>query len=208
MSWAMQRVAAAGFLPHGTPDLVRATVLEKCGFQPRGDNTQVHCKEERMSSEPSCCAASRHRHLTVALTLMALQPWRRGSMCVGVQGLAHLRQHSAVSSRDCAGSLKCQWPPHTLLQWQVYSIAGSPLCLTGTAEVPLAGLHMDAVLPGGALPLRLAAFGRAFRTEAGAAGSASRGLYRLHQFSKVGGVGASVSVSIVGIRAVRSDCCC
>ena len=90
----------------------------------------------------------------------------------------------------------------------MYSIAGSPLCLTGTAEVPLAGLHMGAVLPGGALPLRLAAFGRAFRTEAGAAGSASRGLYRLHQFSKVGVVGASVSVSIVGIRAVRSDCCC
>ncbi len=37
----MQRVSAAGFIPHGTPDLVRATVLEKCGFQPRGDNTQV-----------------------------------------------------------------------------------------------------------------------------------------------------------------------
>ncbi len=67
---------------------------------------------------------------------------------------------------------------------QVYSIEDSQLCLTGTAEVPLAGLHMDAILPASALPLRLAAFGRAFRTEAGAAGSASRGLYRLHQFSK------------------------
>lgn len=66
----------------------------------------------------------------------------------------------------------------------MYSIEDSPLCLTGTAEVPLAGLHMDAILPASALPLRLAAFGRAFRTEAGAAGSASRGLYRLHQFSK------------------------
>ena len=42
ISWAMQRVAAAGFTLHGTPDLVRAAVLEKCGFQPRGDNTQVH----------------------------------------------------------------------------------------------------------------------------------------------------------------------
>ncbi len=70
--------------------------------------------------------------------------------------------------------------------FQVYSIADSQLCLTGTAEVPLAGLHMDALLPASALPLRMAAFGRAFRTEAGAAGSASRGLYRLHQFSKVG----------------------
>ena len=71
-----------------------------------------------------------------------------------------------------------------IIPGQVYSIADSPLCLTGTAEVPLAGLHMDAILPGEALPLRLAAFGRAFRTEAGAAGAASRGLYRLHQFSK------------------------
>lgn len=68
---------------------------------------------------------------------------------------------------------------------QVYSIEDSPLCLTGTAEVPLAGIHMDAILPAAQLPLRIAGYGRAFRTEAGSAGSASRGLYRLHQFSKV-----------------------
>ncbi len=55
----MQRVAAAGFLPHGTPDLVRATVLEKCGFQPRGDNTQVRreawlvCPQRRLALPPA-----------------------------------------------------------------------------------------------------------------------------------------------------------
>ena len=31
----------------------------------------------------------------------------------------------------------------------------------------------------------MAAFSHCFRTEAGAAGAATRGLYRLHQFSKV-----------------------
>ena len=41
INWAFQRVAAAGFTPLTTPDLVRASVLEKCGFQPRADNTQV-----------------------------------------------------------------------------------------------------------------------------------------------------------------------
>ena len=41
VSWALQRVTAAGFMPHSTPDLVRGAVLEKCGFQPRGANTQV-----------------------------------------------------------------------------------------------------------------------------------------------------------------------
>lgn len=40
-NWAMQRAVARGFEPLTTPDLVRASVLEKCGFQPRAENTQV-----------------------------------------------------------------------------------------------------------------------------------------------------------------------
>jgi len=51
--------------------------------------------------------------------------------------------------------------------------------------VPLAGIYMDRILPESALPIKMVAFGHAFRTEAGSAGSASRGLYRVHQFSKV-----------------------
>ena len=64
---------------------------------------------------------------------------------------------------------------------------------------------MDAILPASALPLRLAAFGRAFRTEAGAAGAASRGLYRLHQFSKVpaGLASQSPRSTRVGVHASR-----
>lgn len=40
-NWALQKVAGHGFLPMTTPDLVRESVLEKCGFQPRAENTQV-----------------------------------------------------------------------------------------------------------------------------------------------------------------------
>lgn len=69
---------------------------------------------------------------------------------------------------------------------QVYSIENSPLCLTGTAEVPLAGIYMDQILSEAQLPIKMVAFGHAFRTEAGASGASSRGLYRVHQFSKVG----------------------
>ncbi len=107
VQWAMSRAVAAGFMPYTTPDLVRGTAVEKCGFQPRAANTQV------------------------------------------------------------------------------YSIEDSELCLTGTAEIPLGAIYSDAVLPVSALPLRMAGFGHCFRTEAGAAGAATRGLYRLHQFSKV-----------------------
>jgi len=41
VNWTMSKVAAAGFTPMITPDLVRESVFEKCGFQPRADNTQV-----------------------------------------------------------------------------------------------------------------------------------------------------------------------
>jgi seryl-tRNA synthetase len=44
-NYAMQKVASKGFMPMTTPDLVRESVLVKCGFQPRGENTQVlRCK--------------------------------------------------------------------------------------------------------------------------------------------------------------------
>ena len=57
---------------------------------------------------------------------------------------------------------------------QVYSIEDSPLCLTGTAEVPLAAVCMDKVLSEEELPLKMAAFGHCFRTEAGAGGRSPR----------------------------------
>ena len=41
VNWAMQKVVSKGFVPMMTPDLVRESVLEKCGFQPRGTATQV-----------------------------------------------------------------------------------------------------------------------------------------------------------------------
>mmetsp|Transcript_9491 Transcript_9491/g.24180 ORF Transcript_9491/g.24180 Transcript_9491/m.24180 type:complete len:530 (-) Transcript_9491:35-1624(-) len=107
VNWTMSKIVAKGFDPMITPDLIRESVLEKCGFQPRMENTQT------------------------------------------------------------------------------YSVTDSDLCLTGTAEIPLGGLYMDQIIPEEQLPIRMAAFGRCFRTEAGAAGAAGKGLYRVHQFSKV-----------------------
>lgn len=63
--------------------------------------------------------------------------------------------------------------------------SGDALCLVGTAEVPLVALSAASILPLSSLPRRSVALGRAFRAEAGARGSESRGLYRVHQFSKV-----------------------
>ncbi|XP_021900587.1 serine--tRNA ligase, chloroplastic/mitochondrial isoform X2 [Carica papaya] len=107
INWSLSEAVKRGFTPLTTPEIVRSSVVEKCGFQPRGENTQV------------------------------------------------------------------------------YSIVGSDQCLIGTAEIPVGGIHMDSIIAESSLPLKYAAVSHCFRTEAGAAGAATRGLYRVHQFSKV-----------------------
>ena len=67
---------------------------------------------------------------------------------------------------------------------QVYSVEGSDLSLVGTAEITLGGYHADEILDAEQLPLRYLGFSHCFRTEAGAHGRESRGLYRVHQFTK------------------------
>lgn len=68
---------------------------------------------------------------------------------------------------------------------QVYSIEDSDLSLVGTAEITLGGMLSDELLEESQLPIKYVGLSHCFRTEAGAAGRASRGLYRVHQFTKV-----------------------
>ncbi|MGO8694748.1 MAG: serine--tRNA ligase [Rectinemataceae bacterium] len=67
----------------------------------------------------------------------------------------------------------------------VYTVEGEGTCLIGTAEITLGGYYSGRVLDRSALPLRLAGLSHCFRREAGAAGQFSKGLYRVHQFTKV-----------------------
>ena len=68
---------------------------------------------------------------------------------------------------------------------QVYGIDGHDLCLIGTAEIALGGMYAGEIFAADTLPMRLGGYSHCFRTEAGAHGRESRGLYRVHQFSKV-----------------------
>jgi seryl-tRNA synthetase len=65
----------------------------------------------------------------------------------------------------------------------IYALPEDELYLTGTSEVALAGMHMGEILD--ELPLRYAGYSVNFRREAGAAGKDTRGMFRVHQFSKV-----------------------
>ncbi len=68
---------------------------------------------------------------------------------------------------------------------QIYSIENTDLNLVATAEITLGGMLADQTLEAEKLPLKLVGISHCFRTEAGAAGRASKGLYRVHQFTKI-----------------------
>ena len=68
---------------------------------------------------------------------------------------------------------------------QIYHLPEDDLYLVGTSEVALASLHAGEIIDVAELPLRYAGFSPCFRREAGAAGSDSRGIFRVHQFDKV-----------------------
>ncbi len=68
---------------------------------------------------------------------------------------------------------------------QVYSIENSDLSLVGTAEITVGGYHADEILDLSSGPKKYVALSHCFRTEAGAYGRTSKGLYRVHQFTKL-----------------------
>ncbi|MEZ6139107.1 MAG: serine--tRNA ligase [Zavarzinella sp.] len=68
---------------------------------------------------------------------------------------------------------------------QVYTIADTDLCMIATAEITLGGMLRDKIIPEEQLPLKYVGLSHCFRTEAGAHGRDTRGMYRVHQFTKV-----------------------
>ncbi len=68
---------------------------------------------------------------------------------------------------------------------QIYEVVDQDLGLIATAEVTLAGVHSGEILEEADLPKRYAGYSHCFRQEAGAYGKYSKGLYRVHQFTKV-----------------------
>jgi len=68
---------------------------------------------------------------------------------------------------------------------QVYNIENSDLSLIGTAEITMGGYHMDEVLNEEDLPKKYVAVSHCFRTEAGSYSKFAKGIFRVHQFTKI-----------------------
>ena len=77
---------------------------------------------------------------------------------------------------------------------QIYSVQqnskdldkGKPeLSLAGSAEIPFASMKASTIMEDSELPLRIVGSSRCYRAEAGARGFETKGLYRVHEFTKV-----------------------
>ena len=68
---------------------------------------------------------------------------------------------------------------------QVYAIENDDTFLVGTGEVSITGMYKDEILRAEDLPMRFVAYCPCFRREAGTYGKDTRGVFRIHQFSKV-----------------------
>lgn len=61
----------------------------------------------------------------------------------------------------------------------------NPLFLNGTSEPSLLAYHMDEIIPENKLPIKMCALTQCYRSEIGDYGRDTRGLFRVHEFTKV-----------------------
>ncbi|MBD3408023.1 MAG: serine--tRNA ligase [Candidatus Lokiarchaeota archaeon] len=67
----------------------------------------------------------------------------------------------------------------------MYKIEGEDLYLIATAEHPMAAMYMGEIFEPTELPIKLVGVSACFRKEAGSHGKDTKGIFRVHQFSKV-----------------------
>jgi seryl-tRNA synthetase len=70
-------------------------------------------------------------------------------------------------------------------QQSIYMVDTDDLCLIGTSEYSLLGMHTNEVIQEHELPKKYFAYSMCFRKEIGSHGINERGLWRTHQFNKV-----------------------
>lgn len=95
---------------------------------------------------------------------------------------SHISSACGFRPRDLSGEQQV----YTMQQSEKHHGTGkSDLSLAGTAEIPFASMKANTTLEETELPLRVVGSSRCYRAEAGARGVETKGLYRVHEFSKV-----------------------
>jgi seryl-tRNA synthetase len=162
-------------------DEENALELRRVGEPPELPEPREHTEIGRFEMDRAArIAGSRFGYWVGDVALVALALYRLALDRLVAKGFVPVLPPVLVRDEALVGT---GWFPSD--EANVYAIDGDDLYLAGTAEIPLAGLHLGEILAAEELPLRYAGFSPCFRREAGAAGKDTRGMFRVHQFNKV-----------------------
>jgi len=155
--------------------------VRRVGEPPALDEPREHTEIGRFDMERAArIAGSRFGYWIGDAALLALALYRLAMDRLVAKGFVPVLPPVLVREEALVGT---GWLPAD--DPNVYAVAGEDLYLAGTAEIPLGGLHLGELLRADELPLRYVGFSPCFRSEAGAAGKDTRGMFRVHQFNKV-----------------------
>jgi seryl-tRNA synthetase len=158
-----------------------ALEIRRVGEPPSLSDPKEHTEIGRFDMErASRIAGSRFGYWIGDAALLALALYRLALDRLVAKGFVPVLPPVLVREEALVGT---GWLPSD--DPNVYQVAGEDLYLAGTAEIPVGGLHLGELLDAGVLPLRYVGFSPCFRSEAGAAGRDTRGMFRVHQFNKV-----------------------
>ncbi|KAL9657562.1 hypothetical protein ABK040_000989 [Willaertia magna] len=142
-NYVISKLIKKGYQLIMPPELMKKHIIEGCGFQPRGEHSQIYRIENYQDTSNN--------------------------------------NEKEVMNKKKEG----------LMTFERKGEDSQQLCLIGTSEIGLAALHAGQILfdlsENGIQnkPIRYVGLSHCFRTEAGAGGAKDRGLYRVHQFTKV-----------------------
>ncbi len=155
--------------------------VRRVGEPPALDSPKAHTEIGRFDMERAArVAGSRFGYWIGDTALLALALYRLAMDRLVAKGFVPVLPPVLVREEALYGT---GWLPAA--DPNVYKLDGEDLYLAGTAEIPLGGLHGGEILDAKALPLRYVGFSPCFRSEAGAAGKDTSGMFRVHQFNKV-----------------------
>jgi seryl-tRNA synthetase len=169
--------------PHGIENVVvrAAGAIPKFDFKPR-DHVELCALHDWADFEAAAkVAGSSFYFLKGELALLQLALVSFAMRTLVAEGFTAVITPDLARSRVLEGTGYIPRGPET----QIYRLADYDLGLIATAEITLAGMLADEILAAERLPIKFVGLSHCFRTEAGAHGRATRGLFRVHQFTKV-----------------------
>ncbi len=158
-----------------------AREVKRVGEPPALEEPREHTEVGRFEMERAArISGSRFGYWVGDTALLALALYRLALDRLTAKGFTPVLPPVLVREEALVGT---GWLPAD--EPSIYAVADTDLFLAGTAEIPLGGLHQGEIFELNDLPLRYAGFSPCFRSEAGAAGRDTRGMFRVHQFNKV-----------------------